>query len=88
MNGRSKAKVESVTMKKTANNGFIVSHHYDNSMSGPSYMPSQDHAFGSHKEAMAHVHKVMGGKAPGAISRPPSHRAGMAAATKRGAGVD
>lgn len=46
-----------LTIKRAANGAYIVKHHFDNSGAGESYRQPEDHAFSSHKELMAHVHK-------------------------------
>ena len=50
-----------ISIKKTANNGFIVRHSFDNYGGGPSYMPPKEHAFGSRKDMMKHVGGMFGG---------------------------
>lgn len=94
MNGRTTHPSE-LTIKRAENGGYIVRHSYDNSHSGPSYMPPKEHAFSTHEEAMAHVTKHMKkGKTavehqtkPTSISTPPKKGA---APTRRtyGAGAD
>ena len=60
MHGSRTAKtVESMSIKR-AKGGFIASHHYDNSNSGPSYTPPSEHVFKSHKELQKHVKKHFG----------------------------
>lgn len=49
--------VNGMHIKHADNGGYIVRHEYDNSMAGPSYMPSTEHAFSTHDEMMKHVGK-------------------------------
>lgn len=60
---RKAAQPSEVHVKRTVNGGFIVTHRFDNSGSGESYIQPKDHAFTSHGEMMAHVHKATGGSA-------------------------
>lgn len=84
-----------VRIRRAANGGHIVTHEYDNSGAGESYMPPREHAFTSHKAMMAHVHKATGGKLdadgdrdarPAGVSGRP--KAAPPTARTRGAGVD
>jgi hypothetical protein len=46
-----------INIKHAEGGGYIVRHSYDNTNSGPSYMPSKEHAFSTHEEMVAHVSK-------------------------------
>jgi hypothetical protein len=58
---RRKPKVSRMSIETTENGGYVVEHHYDNSGSGESYMPSKKHAFGNHSAMMGHVDRTLGG---------------------------
>jgi len=58
MDSDRKAKsVSGLHIKHADNGGYVVRHDYDNSMAGPSYQPSTEHAFTTHDEMMKHVGK-------------------------------
>lgn len=60
--GRKKTLPSEIHIKPTFNGGFTVSHRFDNSGAGESYIPPKEHAFESHGAMMAHVHVATGGK--------------------------
>lgn len=53
---RKKDTPSEVTIRHAKNGGYIVRHSFDNMGRGESYRPSEEHAFTSHQELMAHVH--------------------------------
>lgn len=57
MDSRKKTRPNEIRITPAKNKGFIVRHSYDNSMSGPSYQPPDEFAFGDHKGMLAHVTK-------------------------------
>jgi hypothetical protein len=72
-NGRKPTTPNELTITPTVNRGFVVRHTFDNSHSGPGYMPAKEHAFSSHAAMMAHVHVATGGTKRAARVARPSH---------------
>ena len=87
---RSRQTPSEMTIKRAQNGGFLVTHRFDNSQSGPSYQPPAEYVFKTHGEMAGHVKTHFGGAPP---ETPTQHRAptvaeGKQAARTRGAGVD
>ena len=57
---RKAKKIDSATIRRTENGGYIVSQSYDNRDAGPSWQPSKEFAFSSKKKAMDHVAECFG----------------------------
>ncbi len=88
MDGSRKAKSpSSMHIKMAANGGAIVRHEFDNYDSGPSYTPSQEHAFTDRASALKHIAKHFG-KGHGGQKTAPTAALGARASKTRGRGVD
>ncbi len=63
-------KIESITLRKSANGGLMAEHRHDNSGPGYGYHDSETHTFGAdeHRKAMEHVVHHLGLKESGATS--------------------
>ena len=80
-----------MTIKRAANNGFIVRHSYDNMGAGESYQPPTEHVFSKHGDMLKHVEQHMGrmGETATPDQKPaPTVAEGQKAANMRGGGVD
>jgi hypothetical protein len=93
---RKKDPPSEVAIKRAKNKGYIVRHSFDNFGRGESYRPPEEHAFTTHKEMMAHVHKHThdggrevdpGERKPAGVGHVPRKGAAPTAQT-RGAGLD